>query len=55
MQCFLKKEDKSPIDVDNFKLLISTTVLSLPHLPHFCYSFVSSVSVLLLSLYVQFT
>ena len=41
MQCFMKREDKN--------------LLSSPHWPPFCYNFVSSISVLLLSHSVQLT
>ena len=47
MQCSMKKGDESLVDVEN--------VLSSPHWPPFCYSFVSSVSVLLFSQSVQLT
>ena len=54
MRCFMKNEDKSLIDVEHFETtLISTIVLSSPHWPPFSYSFVSSISVLLLSHSVQ--
>ena len=37
IECVMKNEDKSMIK-KRLKLLISTTVLSLPHWPPFCYS-----------------
>ena len=53
MQYFMKKEDESLIDVENVETTSSTTVLSSPHWPSFCCSFVSSFSVLLLLHSVQ--
>ena len=44
MQCFMKKEDKSLIDVEIDQLITSITVLFSPHWPPICYSFVSSIS-----------
>ena len=34
MQCFMKKDDKGPIDEENVET--TTSVLSLPHWPPFC-------------------
>ena len=39
MQCFMKKEEKSLIDVNMLRLLISTTVLSSLHWPSFLLQF----------------
>ena len=50
MEWFMKKEDKSRIDEKN----VETTLL-ISHWPPFCYSFVLSISVLLLSHSVQLT
>ena len=50
MQCFMKKEDEGLIDVENVETTTSITVLSLPHWPPFCYSFVSSISVFFFAL-----
>ena len=51
MQCFMKKEENPDRCRKMLKILISTTVLSSPHWPpyNFCFSFVSSISVLILS------
>ena len=50
MQCFMKKEDKSLIDVEHVETTYFDNSVSLPHLPPF---FVSSISVLVLSHSVQ--
>ena len=54
MQCFIKKQDKILIDLENGEsILISITALSSAHCHPFCYSFVSSISFLLLKHSVQ--
>ena len=53
VQCFMKMEDTSLIDINNIETsYFNTTVLSSLHRPPCCYSVVKSISVLLLSNFV---
>ena len=53
MQCFMKKEDKSLIGVENVETTYSDNCAFFATLASFLYSFISSISVLLLSHSVQ--
>ena len=58
MQCFMKKQDNLLVVVENGEatlISITVTVVSSTHCPPFCYSFVSYISVFLLSHPVQLT
>ena len=53
MQCFMKKDDKSPIDAENKKLLISTIICCIGIL-QFCLTHLSLASLAFWATYFTF-